>query len=59
MKVVLFRGTIGLRLREYSEHIPKPMVPIGWRITLLDFAGAARWRRSFACRRATPSTWSA
>jgi glucose-1-phosphate cytidylyltransferase len=31
MKVVLFCGGLGLRLREYSEHIPKPMVPIGYR----------------------------
>jgi glucose-1-phosphate cytidylyltransferase len=29
MKVVLFCGGMGLRLREYSEAIPKPMVPIG------------------------------
>jgi glucose-1-phosphate cytidylyltransferase len=31
MKVVLFCGGLGLRLREYSEHIPKPMVTIGYR----------------------------
>ncbi len=31
MKVVLFCGGLGLRLREYSESIPKPMVPIGYR----------------------------
>lgn len=29
MKVVLFCGGQGMRLRDYSEHIPKPMVPIG------------------------------
>ena len=29
MKVVLFCGGLGLRLREYSESIPKPMVPVG------------------------------
>lgn len=29
MKVVLFCGGLGLRLREYSETIPKPLVPIG------------------------------
>jgi glucose-1-phosphate cytidylyltransferase len=29
MKVVLFCGGLGLRLRDYSETIPKPMVPIG------------------------------
>ena len=31
MKVVLFCGGLGLRLREYADHIPKPMVPIGYR----------------------------
>jgi len=29
MKVVLFCGGLGMRLREYSESIPKPMVPLG------------------------------
>lgn len=31
MKVVLFSGGLGLRLREYSEAVPKPMIPIGVR----------------------------
>jgi glucose-1-phosphate cytidylyltransferase len=31
MKVVLFCGGLGMRLREYSESIPKPMVHIGYR----------------------------
>ncbi len=31
MKVVLFCGGLGMRLREYSDQIPKPMVPIGYR----------------------------
>lgn len=31
MKVVLFCGGQGTRLREYSETIPKPMVDIGYR----------------------------
>lgn len=31
MKVVLFCGGQGLRLRDYSEHIPKPMVNVGYR----------------------------
>lgn len=31
MKVVLFCGGLGMRLREYSENIPKPMVSIGYR----------------------------
>jgi glucose-1-phosphate cytidylyltransferase len=31
MKVVLFCGGLGLRIREAGENIPKPMVPIGTR----------------------------
>ena len=31
MKVVIFCGGLGTRLREYSESIPKPMVPVGYR----------------------------
>ena len=31
MKVVIFCGGMGMRLREYAENIPKPMVPIGHR----------------------------
>lgn len=31
MKVVLFCGGLGMRLREYSDNVPKPMVPIGYR----------------------------
>jgi glucose-1-phosphate cytidylyltransferase len=31
MKVVLFCGGLGMRLRDYAENIPKPMVPIGYR----------------------------
>lgn len=31
MKVVLFCGGLGTRLKEYSETIPKPMVDIGYR----------------------------
>lgn len=34
MKVILFCGGFGLRIREYSESIPKPMVPIGYRPVL-------------------------
>jgi len=29
MKVVLFCGGLGMRIRDYSENIPKPMVSIG------------------------------
>jgi glucose-1-phosphate cytidylyltransferase len=29
MKVVLFCGGLGTRIRDYSENIPKPMIPIG------------------------------
>jgi glucose-1-phosphate cytidylyltransferase len=31
MKVVLFCGGLGMRLREYADNVPKPMVPIGYR----------------------------
>jgi glucose-1-phosphate cytidylyltransferase len=31
MKVVIFCGGLGMRLREYAENVPKPMVPIGYR----------------------------
>jgi glucose-1-phosphate cytidylyltransferase len=29
MKVVLFCGGLGTRIREYSESVPKPMIPLG------------------------------
>jgi glucose-1-phosphate cytidylyltransferase len=29
MKVVLFCGGMGTRIREYSEMLPKPMIPVG------------------------------
>ena len=35
MKVVLFCGGMGLRMREASERTPKPMIPIGNRPLLL------------------------
>jgi glucose-1-phosphate cytidylyltransferase len=31
MKVVLFCGGMGMRLREYSDIVPKPMIEIGYR----------------------------
>ncbi len=31
MKVVLFCGGLGTRLRDYDENIPKPMVTVGYR----------------------------
>ena len=31
MKVVLFCGGLGLRLREHGESLPKPMVSVGYR----------------------------
>src|ERR1700690_2855523 len=31
MKVVMFCGGLGLRIRDYADHIPKPMVSIGYR----------------------------
>ena len=50
MKVVLFCGGLGTRLREHSDTIPKPLVNVGYRPTfgenqywveayLLDFSG--------------------
>jgi hypothetical protein len=38
MKVVLFCGGLGTRIREYSENIPKPMIPVG-----LTATGVARY----------------
>jgi glucose-1-phosphate cytidylyltransferase len=35
MKVVLFCGGLGMRLREFGENTPKPLVPIGSRPILL------------------------
>src|SRR5690348_8831713 len=35
MKVVLFCGGLGTRIREYSENLPKPMIPVGNRPILL------------------------
>jgi len=29
MKIVLFCGGLGTRIRDYSDNLPKPMVPIG------------------------------
>src|SRR5439155_4227707 len=34
MKVVLFCGGLGLRLRDYSNNIPKPLVEVGHRPVL-------------------------
>ena len=31
MKVVLFCGGLGMRIREYPESVPKPMITIGYR----------------------------
>jgi glucose-1-phosphate cytidylyltransferase len=31
MKVVLFCGGLGMRLRDYAENVPKPMVSVGYR----------------------------
>jgi len=31
VKVVIFCGGLGMRLRDYAENVPKPMVPIGYR----------------------------
>src|SRR5215813_3191967 len=34
MKVVLFCGGLGMRIREYPEPVPKPMITIGYRPVL-------------------------
>jgi glucose-1-phosphate cytidylyltransferase len=34
MKVVLFCGGLGMRLRDYADNVPKPMVPLGYRPVL-------------------------
>ncbi|MBI1178639.1 glucose-1-phosphate cytidylyltransferase [bacterium] len=34
MKVVLFCGGLGTRLRDYGDNVPKPLVPIGYRPVL-------------------------
>src|SRR6201982_678730 len=34
MKVVIFCGGVGMRLREYADNVPKPMVPIVYRPVL-------------------------
>src|SRR5579862_6510032 len=31
MKVVIFCGGLGMRIRDVGDDIPKPMVPIGYR----------------------------
>ena len=31
MKVVIFCGGLGMRLRDFSEAVPKPMIPVGYR----------------------------
>jgi glucose-1-phosphate cytidylyltransferase len=36
MKVVLFCGGFGTRIRDYSENVPKPLVPIGSRPILVN-----------------------
>jgi glucose-1-phosphate cytidylyltransferase len=34
MKVILFCGGLGTRLREFGDNIPKPLVPLGYRPVL-------------------------
>ena len=34
MKVVLFCGGLGMRMRDYSEEVPKPMIKVGYRPVL-------------------------
>ena len=65
MKVVLFCGGLGTRLREHSDTIPKPLVNVGYRPIVwhlmryyahfghkdfvLAWAIAARWCASTSC----------
>ena len=35
MKVVLFCGGFGLRMREASDRVPKPLIPVGQEPILL------------------------
>ena len=42
MKVVLFCGGLGTRLKEYSETIPKPMVEVGYRPLMWRFNAVLR-----------------
>jgi len=52
MKVVLFCGGLGTRIRDYSEHVPKPMVPIGGSPILahvMDYYGAHDFRDFVLC----------
>jgi glucose-1-phosphate cytidylyltransferase len=44
MKVVIFCGGMGLRLREHEEQLPKPMIPIGYRPMLWH---VMRWYAHF------------
>jgi glucose-1-phosphate cytidylyltransferase len=30
MKVVLFCGGLGMRLRDYADNVPNPLVPLGY-----------------------------
>ena len=49
MKVVLFCGGLGMRLREHSESIPKPLVTIGYRPILWHIMNyyAHFWHKAF------------
>ena len=48
MKVVLFCGGLGTRLREYTGEIPKPMVKIGYRPILWQEFRARRAAGDYA-----------
>ena len=54
MKVVLFCGGRGLRLREHSEAVPKPMVQIGYRPILWHVERPASRMNSAPVTRAGP-----
>ena len=54
MKVVLFCGGLGMRLRDQSEGLPKPMVHIGYRPILWHVMKY----RPFRAQRLHPVRWT-
>jgi glucose-1-phosphate cytidylyltransferase len=47
MKVVLFCGGLGTRIREYPEKVPKPMIPVGSQPIMLHIM---QWYSSYGHR---------
>ena len=58
MKVVLFCGGAGMRLRGYADDVPKPMVQVGTRPLLwhlMKYTLGTRSSSSASVTRVTPS----